>query len=278
MAYINSRDVDIFRCLSSGARKLADIRDNLKKFEFDAKAGSENKIRAASDEPYYSRDMTLAALRTRINILRKDDYIQSQLYRTRKGPEIFALYCLTDLSIDVLVENGMERDHTRACLPHKFGVVHEMMVTEVVRTIKQESGRLFYKFRFHDENTLKSRARGAKLRYPDLLVTLYIPRDGSSLRKVVAVEIDNDTLPNPRVIEKAVGVAEQYSVPSMILCTTGKRIAKLQNEFRIAFPNKNAEMSMKVFFALTHDFTHKGFVDTRWLNMWDEQATVVMLK
>ncbi|MBA4372234.1 MAG: hypothetical protein C0402_05180 [Thermodesulfovibrio sp.] len=275
MIDVTSRDIDIFRCLSSGARKLTDIRDEMKKFAFDSKSNGENALRVLSDATEFSRDMTLEALRIRLKRMRREGFVQSQRYRSRTGADVFALYSLTDLSIDALVENGMEHEHIRTHLPHRYGVVHELMVTDVVRTIKREAGQLFYRFKFKDENVLKTEYRGAGMRYPDLMVTLF--PDGDASKKVVAIEIDNGTISLKRVVEKAVGLFELFKVPSMILCRTARRISNMQNEFRQTFPNKDDVMAVKIFFALIQDFTHKGFVETRWLTMWDEQAAVVRL-
>ena len=98
-------------------------------------------------------ELTMPALQQRIHILSKDDYIKSRHYSNLDilGVNHRALYCLTDRSIQELVKRtDIPVERVRSTLPSKHTVVHELLVTYVVKAINEESKKKNFDFHYFD--------------------------------------------------------------------------------------------------------------------------------
>lgn len=286
-ADITSRDLNIFRILSSGPAQLGFIQQQLELF----KRGKRSRMPADDpDDPesdrtemtekheIKSRQIYLArrVLVVRLSQLKKSGLIASRRYRAMTGRGIFTLYSLTPTSRDVLVLDGYAREHIRITLPHKYGVTHELAVSDIVRAIKREAGAVHYGFSIKDENALRSESKNRRGRFPDLLVTISIPRrQEAPLKKVLALEFDNSTEDPDYVVAKARGLAQKKKLPSLILCREPQRIERLRRKFdELA----KEDLRLMVFFSLLNDFTSKGFVGTKWLTIDGRAAEVIKNK
>jgi hypothetical protein len=283
-ADITPRDMNIFRILSSGPAQLGFIQQQLQIFKRGrrsrrpAEDSRDSDIHPADPQQKHeekSRQIYLArrVLVVRLSQLRKSGLISSKRYRAMKGLGVFTLYSLTPTSCSILVQDGYAREHIRMVLPHKYGVTHELAVSDIVRSIKREAGTVHYGFSIKDENTLRSESKNRRGRFPDLLVTIYVPRrQEPPLKKVLALEFDNDTEDPDYVVAKARGLARKKKLPSLILCNEPKRIEKLRRKFdELADEN----LRRMVFFSLLSDFTSKGFVGTKWLTIDGRAAEVI---
>jgi hypothetical protein len=287
VADITPRDLNIFRILSSGPAQLGFIQQQLELFKRGRRSRRQaedpdeadsnpsdisEKHEAKSHQIYLARRVLVV----RLSQLRKSDLIATRRYRAMTGKGIFTLYSLTPTSRDVLVQDGYAREHIRMVLPHKYGVTHELAVSDIVRSIKREAGAVHYGFSIKDENTLRSESKNRRGRFPDLLVTLYVPRrQESPLKKVLALEFDNSTEDPDYVVAKAQGLANKKKLPSLILCRDSQRIEKLRRRFdELA----KEDLRLMVFFSLLSDFISKGFVGTRWLTIDGRAAEVIKSK
>ena len=284
-ADITPRDLNIFRILSSGPAQLGFIQQHLELFKRGKRsrrpaedADDINPADILEKHETKSRQIYLAkrVLVVRLSQLRKSGLIASRRYRALTGRGIFTLYSLTPTSRDILVQGGYAREHIRMTLPHKYGVTHELAVCDIVRSIKREAGAVHYGFSIKDENTLRSESRNRRGRFPDLLVTIYVPRrQEAPLKKVLALEYDNSTEDPDYVVAKARGLAQKKKLPSLILCKDSQRIEKLRGRFdELA----KEDLRVMVFFSLLNDFTSKGFVGTKWLTIDGRAAEVIKNK
>ena len=80
MPFIQSRDVDIFRTMSSGPSTSAQIRNDLKKFPSRKEGNLDDK------ETDYSRDMSYNALTIRLSKLKRGNYISIRSLSTGRRP------------------------------------------------------------------------------------------------------------------------------------------------------------------------------------------------
>ncbi|HAM50601.1 MAG TPA: hypothetical protein DCP92_07855 [Nitrospiraceae bacterium] len=287
-ADITPRDLNIFRILSSGPAQLGFIQQQLELFKRDERSHRpeedpdhtdiEPEEAQPSKRDEKSRQVYLArrVLIARLSQLGKSGLIASKRYRAMTGRGVFTLYSLTPTSHDILVQDGYAREHIRMNLPHKYGVTHELAVTGVVRSIKREAGAIHYGFSIKDENTLRSESKNRRGRFPDLLVTINVPRSHEgAVRKVLALEVDNSTEDPAYVVAKARGLAQKKKLPSLILCNDSRRIEELRRKF--AELGKET-LRLMVFFSLLNDFTSKGFAATRWLTIDGRAAEVIKSK
>jgi len=286
-ADITPRDLNIFRILSSGPAQLGFIQQQLELFKRGKRsrrppedpddsdidqADLPGKHEAKSRQIYLARRVLVV----RLSHLKKSGLITSRRYRAMTGKGIFTLYSLTPTSRDILVQDGYAREHIRMTLPHKYGVTHELAVSDIVRSIKREAGAVHYGYSIKDENTLRSESKNRRGRFPDLLVTISIPRrQEAPLKKVLALEFDNSTEDPDYVVTKARGLAQKKQLPSLILCKDSQRVEKLRRKFdELA----KEDLRLMVFFSLLHDFTSKGFVGTKWLTIDGRAAEVIKNK
>lgn len=286
-ADVTARDLNIFRILSSGPAQIGFIQQQLELFKRGRRsrrpmedqddtdsdsADMAEKHEAKSHQIYLARRVLIV----RLSQLKKSGLISTRRYRAMTGRGIFTLYSLTPTSRDILVQDGYSREHIRMILPHKYGVTHELAVSEIVRSIKREAGTVHYGFSIKDENTLRSESKNRRGRFPDLLVTLFVPRrQEAPLKKVLAMEFDNSTEDPDYLVAKAQGLAVKERLPSLILCRENQRIEKLRRRFdELA----GKELRLMVFFSLLSDFTSKGFVGTKWLTIDGRAAEVIKSK
>ena len=273
MPFIQSRDVDIFRTMSSGPSTSAQIRNDLKKFPSRKEGNLDDK------ETDYSRDMSYNALTIRLSRLKRGNYIASDLYLRDDGRSE-ALYVLTPRAIDILVgKHGFNPKHIRNILPSQETASHELQVVSIVKTIKRDGGKLHYRYDIEDENYLKQKTQGAKKNvfYPDLYVKLSYDYKGTSPTRNLAVELDNGTMKPHLVAAKAHAINKANNWPSMFICPNPKRIdilrdgfAKyIESEAEKMFDEESKEEIRKlygrVFFTTTYNFFEKGFLRTKWL-------------
>ena len=284
MPVITPRDVDIFRTLASGPMTSFQIRMDLRKFVSKDPGKNFNK------GDVYSRDMSADALKVRLSKLMREGYVTSGLYADRDGKGVHALYILAHPAIELLVQqHGFTPKHIRAALPNKYTVAHELQVVDIVKTIKREGGRLGYQYDIEDENYLKKETQGAKrnMPYPDLHVKLFFKIGKEVDIKNFAVELDNGTMSEKVVAEKARKIYDEKKWISMIICPNSQRIAKLRAGFAQYIESEREgtedeesrqeidKLYLRSFFATSYEFHENGFLKTKWLSIEGGSATVV---
>jgi len=161
MLQIGSKDIDIFRILSSGATSYSEIEDMLERvYKYRVIKVTVNKNKQKSEGSEYrenqsqkkrraettDREITRKRLRNRLSEMKREGYLASRLYPNREGSGITALYALTPLSTAILISKGYDNNWIRASLPSVHFVEHDRMVTKTVHAIKRESGRAGYDF------------------------------------------------------------------------------------------------------------------------------------
>jgi excisionase family DNA binding protein len=242
MAIIQTRDITIFKGMRFGPMTISGIR-----------ASFQNENESEEDA-----NLTLPALKQRIHILSNDGYIKSCLYSNLNvlGVSLRALYCLTDRSIEELVKRtDIPVESVRSTLPSRHTVIHELLVTYVVRTLNQESKIKKFEFDYFDENLLRQRIEKKKPRkryvFPDLEVITY---HGDKTIKF-KIEVDRGTISELRVAKKIdlLSNSDNYYYV-IVLCEKRIRIERLKQALRTrtyAMYHKNIR---NVFFALTSEF------------------------
>lgn len=284
MPVITPRDVDIFRTLASGPMTSFQIRADLRKFVSKDPGRSDNRGDG------YSRDMSADALKVRLSKLMREGYVTSRLYADREGKGVHALYVLAAPAIELLVQHhGFNPKHIRAALPNKYTVAHELQVVDIVKTIKREGGRLGYQYDIEDENYQKRETQGTKknMPYPDLHVKLLFKIGREVDIKNFAVELDNGTISERVVAERARTIYEKKKWISMVLCPNSQRIAKLRAGFAMYIESEKEgaqdeesreeldKLYLRSFFATTYEFHENGFLKTKWLTIEGGSATVI---
>ncbi len=281
MAFITSRDMDIFRVLSSGPMTAEQIISELKRVI------AKNPEDDTDGKKKTKHDMSYAAFQIRISKLKKDGYIASRIYCDRHGKGVHALYALTPHSAAILIEReSWDARRIRYTLPNKWTVAHEMQVVAVVKAIKRESAKVIYDFSMEDENSLKSASKGAKKRmpYPDLFIRFTFQQKDKVRQKSLGIEIDNGTLDERLVAAKAHTLWVKNRWMSFIICTHTRRIEKLREHFSryIESEKKHAkknevfksldDLYERVYFGTFESFVRGGFVGTKWITIRDGEA------
>ncbi len=277
-ADITPRDINIFRSLAAGPKTLLQLKKALAEF---------------GNQFSQQHDLKIDTLKSRVHKLRNAGYIKSARYRTRDG-KAFALYALTPEAAPSLEKTGYKTSHMRMAFPHENTVSHEMIVVKVVERYSQEPKEirkgdrtLKMSIDFWDENLLKAASRGGKkgLRYPDLFTVLTFEReDKYVLKKHLAVEIDNDSMPTSRVFAKTKGMYDRTNWTIVMLCPDAARVNKFQDAFKkemnlmrekTPYDEKLDKLLDMVVFASHEDFLLGGFLDTDWRMIDNKKATFI---
>jgi hypothetical protein len=228
---ITERDLNIFRFLSSGCATFVQIQNALKTI--------------------YKMPISAGALRKRLSLLQAAGYIVSKKYYDKnKG---YTLYTLEEPAIDELVRQGYAIERIRWGLPHPTFAVHELAITEIVRTIRREAAKQLYDFSIFDEKVLRKIAPDAKS-YPDLIVKLVFNIAGKRIEKSLAIEYDNGTQYAIDVVQKI----RNIKYPVIILSKTSDRIDVLKRVFSKA----DEKLNNRVFFGLLTEFYKSGLLNT----------------
>jgi len=228
---ITERDINIFRFLSSGCATFTQIQNALKVI--------------------YKMPVSAVALRKRLSLLQAGGYIVSKKYYSEnKG---YVLYTLEEPAIDILVQNGYAVERIRWGLPHPAFAVHELAVTEIIRTIRRDAAKNLYDFSIFDEKVLKKIAPDAK-GYPDLIVKLVFNVAGKTIEKSIAIEYDNGTQYAIDIVQKV----RNIKYPVIILSRTLDRIGVLKKVFLKA----EEKLHNRVFFALLNEFYKAGLLNS----------------
>lgn len=242
LSVITDRDMDIFRMLSSGPAVFIQIRLFM--------------------ERIYRQKMTASALWARLSKLKASGHIQSRRYAGRETHGMFSLYSLTPLSIELLVNAGYPPGGIRAMLPDDSMVAHDMLVTDIVRTIKRDGVGL-YEYQLTDKNTLKQ-ALNKSGDYPDLHLRLSFDPKKNHNVKIYGIEVDlGAALP-----AGIVGKVKQLPNHTLILCRTAGRVESLKRAFAA---NENQTWSDKVYFGELPDFIRNGLIGANWVNTKGER-------
>ena len=284
MPFVTARDSDIFKILSSGVHTAAHIKHELRKFV------AKNPKAADDKGDGFKRDISMRALRNRLYVLKKGNYIRSKLYPDAHGKGIYAGFVLGPAGKDYLIEKlNYKGKHIRDNLPSRDHMAHEAQVVSIVETVKREGNRLGYGYDIEDENYLKRESGGAKKKmpYPDLHVTMAFRTEKEIQRRQLAIELDNGRQPAMSVAEKAFRTYEMRKWLTIILCPNPARIDKLRAALARYIekempatkdPRKRVELeklALRVFFATTYEFIENAFLNTAWLMVGERKAVFV---
>lgn len=278
MANVTTRDIEIFLTLGSGPQTLLQIQGELRKFV------QRKDPRAVEGGAKVSRNMTLGALRKRICLLRKEGFISSRLYPGWvKGDNGGSLYALTEDALAVLRTQGFDSSRMRAFLPDKKLAAHELLVVEVIKAIKREIGKGFYRCSFEDEHMLRKsimlRKRKKGIVFPDLHLSVSFDVDKDEVAKDLGMEVDNGTIAPAAIYDKCRKMFDHYKWFPCILCNSQERIEWLkrvfdegiQGEMTLARSDSEREQIGKYYkvywFATVGEFVTKGLLDTKWVNI-----------
>lgn len=296
MIQLTEKDVDIFRILSSGATAYMDIETLLERsYRYTIIRGRKGdnetgKHKKRGFQGSNSKETTRKGLKNRISELKAEGFILSRVYPRRDGPGIFALYVLTPLSMAVLIEHGYDSSWIRMNLPGNYSIAHDKMVTETVRAIKREGGRVGYNYAIIDEVRLKEMHGKSKADaiFPDLFARITLDVGSEEIIKRYHIEIDNNTLRPEVIVEKV----RKAAIKNIILCTIMSRIESLRRAFIGAIDEerrgrrqdkkthedqglKNLSLDKKVIFALVNDFHRGGFLGTNFITLNNEPVYII---
>lgn len=240
---ITERDINIFRFLSSGCATFTQIQNALKVI--------------------YKMPVSAVALRKRLSFLQAGGYILSKKYYSNKG---YVLYTLEEPAIDILVQNGYAVERIRWGLPHPALAVHELAVTEIVRTIRRDAAKNLYDFSIFDEKILRKIAPEAKS-YPDLIVKLVFNVAGKTIEKNIAIEYDNGTQYAIDMVQKV----RNIKYPVIILSRTADRI----NVLKKVFLKAEDKLHNRVFFTLLSEFYKAGLLNSEFTTVTGKIGKII---
>lgn len=237
MVIIMPRDIILFKLMRVGPAKILYLLRKLHELE-DFKT------------------VTLDAIRQRIFLLIGDGYLGSRYYPKYQ----FALYALTEKSIQELVNTGIAVETIRAVLPSAHTVLHELTVTKVLRAFYDDSVRCGYTFTHVDENLLKQKYRSDKRKgfLPDLMLRLRLA-SGSAV--TMRVEIDRGTVP-AFLVSKKIEKLVTEKIVFIVLCDQRRRMETLIDAVIKYTLLKMQKKSDNLFLGLTTDFCKSGLGGT----------------
>lgn len=188
------------------------------------------------------------ALRQRLAQLAKSEYIQSKLYDNHSDGPKFALYVVGPAGIAYLTENAYTADEIRTLLPSQHTVAHELVVTDIVRTLQAESMQMEFPLKYYDDPACRSQRKllGLKAPVPDLLLEL--KWKNAPLTHRVNIEVHMGTVPLLEVVDKALKQEWQ----TLFICNTTENMDKLWK----AMANR-PELKSMVYFTLISEFCTK---------------------
>ncbi len=310
MVQLNNKDIDIFRVLSSGATSYLDIVLILEKVYKYSIIKEKEKIGNRSSETgemekrkpgrkrfagTNEKQITSKGLKNRLNELKREGYIVSDIYPRSDGPGVFALYALTPLSMAVLINQGYDNNWIRSNLPKLNFVAHDKIVTETVRAIKREAGRTGYDFGIVDENRLREmyiKGNRSKALYPDLFVRITLHAGSEQITKRLNIEIDNNTLRPEAIADKV----KKLDHKTIILSTNMQRIESLRRTFTAVLnqeerdrifrykhgksrgkgvEKKDLPLEKKVMFALANDIHNNGLLRTNFISVDNDPVCII---
>ncbi len=154
------RDHEIFHFLGSGVATSHQIRQAL--FIHD-----NGKI------------MSRQACECRLHKLVAMGYLVKRQYSGIR--RVVTLFGLAERGIDELAKStDLERDHIRSGMPNPEKLVHELMLSAVMRIIRDDARNNVYKLVYvYDDTVMKNITRPTRgIYYPDLLVRVLCPNSG----------------------------------------------------------------------------------------------------
>ncbi len=208
---------------------------------------------------------TLASFKQTLNSLIQEGLVQSEIYAApgeKNNPR--ALYALTEAGARHLTENvhlHFRRDEIRIGLPAVNMVLHELVVTEIVRIIRWEMDRMAYDCDYFDDAACKKLKQHLELIgwIPDLLLIIRNMRNYYG-EYVVALEVDMGSRDLADVLRAVLG----RNCQTLFLCSNTERILQLQAEL-----SQYDELHGMLYFALIAVFcAHPGGVfSIDWMNL-----------
>lgn len=187
--------------------------------------------------------------------LENANFIKKHIYKSvTKG----TFYYLGENGIvELMSRYGYEPNHIRnRAVPSKH-IVHEIILSSVIRRIYQDSNeQALYKVLFaYDDNVMKKENKFKKDKvYPDLKMRLQ-PMDGSA--QDFLFEIDGLNLRKDRYLKKLAGLKE----PLFVVTLSSPRMELLYRYTEIA--NKRPP---EILIATHNDFLKGGLMGTKWLH------------
>lgn len=178
-------------------------------------------------------------------------YLQKVIYPS--NPSI--LYYIGEMGAEYLVNTlNYESERIRMNPVKREEVAHELLITEIVRKIKDEEDRLMYKVLFlHDDHYMRmfsSRKKGVL--FPDLYLSI---QDPEGVKVVYRVEVDSGKRSARALVTKILN----YTKNILIITLTSGRRATLQK----AIMNTSDALINRTFLALFADIVREGFVECR---------------
>lgn len=176
-------------------------------------------------------------------------YLQKFIYPS--NPSI--LYYLGEMGAEYLIHTlNYESERIRMNVVKREEVAHELLITEIVRKIRDEEDRLTYKVLFlyddHYQRMFSRREKGVL--FPDLYLSIQNPE---SDKVVYRVEVDTGKRPIKELLNKI----KKYPKNILIITLTTQR----RNTLQKAIMNiRNESLINRTFLALFADIIREGFV------------------
>jgi DNA-binding PadR family transcriptional regulator len=208
-------------------------------------------------------------LYTRLNKLIKAGFIRRHTYTRLKNSN---LYYLGGAGVDELINFGFEADYVRTKTVSATHIVHELLLSNVIRKIFKDSLEkgLYKVLHCYDDRMLKLESKYAKGKiYPDLEMKIK-PWEGGIhdfLFEIEGIEIRKSLF-----IKKLRGLAE-ISKTLFVVVREQKRVEMLFNYTHAArFKPRD------VYFCVFNDFLNGGLYQTQWKNYPTNQMAYIRYK
>lgn len=210
------------------------------------------------------------ALRQRISQLAQAEAIVSQVYQGKEN-EKYALYVLGPAGVNFLSgERHYSPDQIRTMLPSAHTVPHELVVTDVVRRLIQESMQVGYRLRYYDDPTCRQHHKLLGLRgptIPDLLVEIKYQWVGQPYRAMI--EVNMGTVPLVNIVDKA---TKQKDWQMFFLCSNYDDIRNLRD----AMHEHREKLKAIIYLITIYDFCTApgGIFGSNYLTLDDRRVSL----
>jgi hypothetical protein len=191
----------------------------------------------------------------RLKELEEAKFIKRHLYRNMERGMFY--YIGDEGILDLMSRYGYEQSHIRNKVVPSKHIVHEIILSSVIRKIYQDSNEQgLYKVLFaYDDTVMKKESKYEVNKvYPDLKMRLQ-PMDGSE--KDFLFEIDGLNLRKDRFLKKLAGLKE----PLFVVTLSAPRMDLIYRYTHIA--NKRPP---EILISTHHEFQKGGLMGTKWLH------------
>ncbi|MFA5073722.1 MAG: hypothetical protein WC539_07480 [Nitrospirota bacterium] len=205
----------------------------------------------------------------RLNALLKNKYIDMQRYKSIKSNKNVPVYCLAIRGLYEICrisnENFIEQDYIRTGFPPPPKLIHELVLSEIVRTVWREAEQKKYDLiHIYDDQQMKRIKKPQKnVYYPDLHGCLITHKKE---KFTFNIELDCGNKGQAYWCKKI----KCWEETTYLIALNRRRLEQL-----IVYTQK-LNLGRQTAFALAKDFCRCGFSDTVWF--WLPKKTNALMR